>query len=446
MTTANNPALGYNRASPRSRSIHLNRFHRTAMSDNLRRLCLVRLVVLGAMVVTLGLAYIYQVDVSYTALGLILLVLVGFNVASWLRSHQQWPVTEFEFLLQILADILGLSLILYFSGGATNPFISYFLVPLSIAAATLRWRYTWMVALICIGVYSLLLVYNQPLAALAPHHHDSSRLSLHVIGMWANFTVSALLITYFVVGMAQALREREQLLNQLREEDLRGEQIMAVATLAAGTAHELGTPLSTMKILLEELQQESAANPEMHKDLEILASQVDSCRATLKKLVETADCNLQGVASHYRAGDYFRELMRDWHLLHPATTLELEINTQLDTLQVSGDATLKQALINLLDNAGNASPTAISVTITSEEEHIVMEILDDGPGLPTDIADQIGKPIIFNSESGLGIGLLLTHATITRFGGKVMLYERDAGGIRTRVTLPASRTTNHEQD
>jgi two-component system sensor histidine kinase RegB len=349
------------------------------MSDNLRRLCLVRLVLLGTMVVALGFAYIYQLEVPYTALGLILLVLVAFNIVSWLRSHQPWPVTEFEFLLQILADILGLSLILYFSGGATNPFISYFLVPLSIAAATLSWRYTWVVALLCIAIYSLLLVYNQPLEAVAPHHHPSNGPGLHVIGMWANFTVSALLITYFVVRMAQALRDREHLLNQLREEDLRDEQIMAVATLAAGTAHELGTPLSTMKILLEELQQDSAANPALRKDLDILASQVDSCRSTLKKLVATADSTRQGVASHYRAGAYFRELMRDWQLLHPSTALALEIDPQLDKLQVSGDATLKQALINLLDNAANASPAAISVSIGSEDESVAMEILDNGP-------------------------------------------------------------------
>ena len=414
-------------------------FQRTAMSDNLRRLCLVRVILLGAMAVALGFAYIYQLDVPYTALGLILLLLTGLNIASWIRSHREWPVTEFEFLLQILADILGLSLILYFSGGATNPFISYFLVPLSIAAATLPWRFTWIVALLCIGIYSLLLVYNQPLEALAPHHHDSSRLSLHVIGMWANFTFSALLITYFVVRMAQALRDREQQLNQMREEDLRDEQIMAVATLAAGTAHELGTPLSTMKILLEELHQESTDNQALRNDLDILASQVDICRSTLTKLVATADRNRQGVDTLYQAGEYFRELTRDWHLLHPATALTLAISPQLEQLRLSGDATLKQALINLLDNASTASPAAISVDIGTDDDCIVMEILDYGPGLAHDIAGQIGKPIIISSESGLGIGLLLTHATLTRFGGDVTLYRREPRGTRTRATLPASR-------
>lgn len=413
------------------------------MLENLQRLCVIRLIVLGAMVLALAFAYSFDIDAPYLPLSVILLSLTGLTVISWLRTLRDWPVTELEFFLQILADILGVGLIVYFSGGATNPFISYFLVPLSITAATLPWRFTWLVAVLCIGLYSLLLVFNQPLEAFAMQHHGSGRLSLHVIGMWANFALSALLITYFVVRMAQALRNREQLLNQLREEDLRDEQIMAVATLAAGTAHELGTPLSTMKILLDELQADQSGDPALAEDLSILANQVETCRSTLKKLVATADRNRSGIDTHYQAGAWFRELTRDWHLLHPSTALQLSLDPQLEELQLCGDATLKQALINLLNNASDASPEAIAVQVSADRGCIKMEILDNGPGLPTDIAEQIGKPIIINSASGLGIGLLLTHATLNKFGGNVTLYPRPEGGIRTEATLPATRITDN---
>lgn len=415
------------------------------MVDNLRRLCVIRLIILCAMVVTLASAFVYDIDVPYGALGLILLVLATLNLLSWLRTLRSWPVTEIEFLVQILAEIFGIGLLLYFSGGATNPFISYFLVPLSISAATLPWRFTWLVAALCIGIYSLLLVFNQPLAIFSLHNHGAPRFNAHIIGMWANFALSALLITYFVVRMAQAIRDREQLLNQLREEDLRDEQIMAVATLAAGTAHELGTPLSTMKILLEELQQDWGDNAALCEDLDILASQVDVCRSTLKKLVATADRNRLGLDTRYPAGDYFRELARDWHLLHPETKLQLHIEPQLDELQLSGDATLKQALINLLNNASEASPDGIDVKLMATSDRITMEIVDDGPGLPDNIAEQIGKPIIINSDSGLGIGLLLTHATLNKFGGNVTLYQRPQGGTRTEAILPATRKTAQDE-
>lgn len=413
------------------------------MSDNLRRLCVIRLIVLGAMLVALLSAHAASLNLPYRALGLILLLLTALNVASWLRSLRPWPITELEFLAHILADIGGLSLLLYFSGGATNPFISYFLVPLSIAAATLPWAYTWFVALLCIGIYSLLLVFHAPVEVFALHGHNSSRFSLHIVGMWANFALSALLITYFVVRMAQALRSRERMLNQLREEDLRDEQIMAVATLAAGTAHELGTPLSTMKVLLEEMLEDNPQNTALGADLAILSGQLETCRSTLKKLVATADRSQSGTDSYYHADHYFRELIRDWRLLRPETAMQCKIDPGLEGLSLRGDATLKQALTNLLNNAADASPETIEIHLGSDEQGIVMEILDNGPGLPDDIAGQIGKPVIINSDSGLGIGLLLTHATLTKFGGSVLLYRRQGPGTRTLVRLPASKERVH---
>lgn len=411
----------------------------TAMSDNLRRLCLVRLIALAAMIISMAMARVYELDLYYRPLLGILALLTILNIGAWLRSNRSWPITEIEFLGHILSDILGLALLLYFSGGATNPFISYFLVPLSISAATLPWGFTWLVAVLCIGFYSLLLVYHIPVEVFSLHNHDAPRLNLHFLGMWANFSLSALLITYFVVGMAQALRSREQMLNQLREEGLRNEQIMAVATLAAGTAHELGTPLSTMRILLDEMRRDGIHHSHSTEDLEILSEQLDACRSTLKNLISTADRSQSGQAGRFRADTYFEELVRDWHLLHPEITLQLQIHPATKSLYINADVTLKQALINLLDNASKASPSGIEVSVESEENMLMLEILDDGPGIPDTIAEKIGKPIIINSDSGLGIGLLLTHATLTKFGGSVVLYPRQSGGTRTEVKLPVHK-------
>ncbi len=410
----------------------------TAMSDNLARLCAIRAIVLASMALALGAAWTYAIELPYRPLSTILLLWCAIDALTWHRSRQAWPVTELEFFLHVLVDVAGLGLLLYFSGGATNPFISYFLVPLSLSAALLPWRYTWTLAALCIGLYSLLLLHYQPVGIFSLHAHGSPRFNPHFIGMWANFTLSALLITFFLVRMAQALREREQSLNRLREDDLRDEQIMAVATLAAGTAHELATPLSTMKILLEELGAQLPQDSELAADVGLLEAQVDSCRATLKKLVATADRNQSGQAGHCRASSYCRELIDNWRLLHPATQLDVQLDPALERRVLEADPTLQQALINLLNNASEASPERIAVTIAASDGAIELEILDDGPGVPRDIAEQLGKPIIIASAGGLGIGLLLTHATLTRFGGSVTLYNRPQGGTRTVATLPAA--------
>lgn len=133
-----------------------------------------------------------------------------------------------------------MSVLLYLTGGASNPLVSYYLVPVSIAAATLARQLSWAVAGLAFACYSLLLVWYRPVAALAPamHHGD---VNLHVLGMWANFAVSAGLISYFLVNMATELRRQQQHLTRQREEQLRDEQLLGIATLAAGAAHELGT-------------------------------------------------------------------------------------------------------------------------------------------------------------------------------------------------------------
>ena len=124
----------------------------------------------------------------------------------------------------------------------------------------LPWRYTWVIAGLSLLAYSLMLFYSHPIATLQPmddhSHHMQGDFNLHILGMWFTFAISTVLITYFVVKMANALRQQEQLLATDREDELRDEQILAVATLAAGTAHELGTPLSTMSVLLDELETE----------------------------------------------------------------------------------------------------------------------------------------------------------------------------------------------
>lgn len=208
------------------------------------------------------------------------------NLLTFMRLKQPLPVSALEFFIQLLLDVLALSIIFYFSGGASNPFISYFLVPICVAAATLSGSYTLITASLAVLSYSLLLFFNVPLPLVSPNHeHMHQALSPHILGMWLNFFISAGLITFFVVRMARDLRAQEQQLNRKREDELRDEQLMAVATLAAGTAHELGTPLSTMKLLVSELRAEHIHNKPLQTDLQLLSQQLEQCATDRKSVV-----------------------------------------------------------------------------------------------------------------------------------------------------------------
>lgn len=378
-----------------------------------------------------------DVELPFTEILIALVILTVINLLTFLRLRQALPVTEIEFFIQLLIDLSCLSAVFYFSGGANNPFVSFFLVPVCISAATLGSGFSLTITGLSILSYSLLLFFHAPLPILAPdHQHHSNSINLHVLGMWLNFFISAGLITYFVVKMARDLRAQEAQLNRWREDQLRDEQVMAVATLAAGTAHELGTPLATMKVLLSELQQEYSGNSQLQQDLRLMQTQVNQCASTLRELVNKAEQAKDGKIEPEPVHEYCNNLIQRWKILRPDIKSSIVFSPTAPSLNAVFSPTIAQAILNLLNNAADASPLDINIHIQWDRESIIWTIEDSGPGITEDVSAYLGKSFIPSKKQGLGIGLLLTQATINRHGGTVSLHTRKPQGTITRVQLP----------
>jgi two-component system sensor histidine kinase RegB len=343
-----------------------------------------------------------------------------------------------------------LTLILYLQGGATNPFVSLYLVPIAISAATFSIRFTLSLAVFCLLSYSLLMFYYEPMQLLSPGHEmtfDSDQHSMHVsekrqinwhiIGMWLNFVLSTLLITYFVLRMAKALGRRNTELAAIREQQLRDEQLLGIATLAAGTLHELATPLATMTLLTEELKNLAKSNPGIADDVNLLAQQLARCKLSLQNLTHAAEQSsdqLQRVA----IDEYLNKVLTHWHLLKPGVPLENSTRSIEGFIRV--DSTFEQAIINLLNNAAEASPTGrgISVLANRKANILTIHIRDHGAGIDIN-AGNLGEPFVSTRGEGRGLGLFLSNATIERLGGDVMLQPHSDGGTLTAITLPCAQ-------
>ncbi|WP_445157588.1 ATP-binding protein [Halomonas sp. E14] len=359
------------------------------------------------------------------------------NLFTWWRLDRQWAVRHSEYVVHLLADIAALTVLFYFTGGSTNPFINYYLVPVTIAAATLPWRHAWFIASAAMAAYTLLMLDYRPVPQLDHHGGD---VNLHVVGMWLNFALSAGLVAYFIVKMANALRSREQALSQTREAALRNEQIVAVATQAAGTAHELGTPLSTMAVLLSDMREDAHGNAQLVKDIDLLRQQVDVCKTRLRDLVRSAERQRLSNPEACDARDWLTGVIQRWLVLRPDVSHVVDIASQQGTPWLKVDATLDQAITNLLNNAADANPDNIQIRLDWNAEEVVIDIRDHGPGVALEIADRLGETFVSTKSKGLGIGLFLTHATINRFGGVVSLYNHPDGGTLTEVILPLGDT------
>ncbi len=261
----------------------------SASRQNLGRLLLIRILVLAAQAGSVGFAWLSDLlPLPWLALGLTLGLSACLILFTALRLRAPWPVTDQEYAVQLACDLIIHSTLLYYSGGSTNPFVSYYLVPLTIAAATLPWIYSMVLSGLALTGYTLLLIWYHPLHLQAVQH-EAMLINLHLFGMWLNFALSAAFITFFVVKMSEALRWQAHMQAERREESMRDQQLLAVATQAAGAAHELGTPLATMSVLLNELRQERPQDPTLQEDLALLQEQVKQCKHTLQQLVRAAE-------------------------------------------------------------------------------------------------------------------------------------------------------------
>lgn len=405
--------------------------------DNLRNLLVIRAIALLGQTGVLAFT-VYSSRTTDSMLGVVasLVTLAALTAASLWRTTRPWPVADSEFVGQLLVDVVGWTCLMYFTGGANNPFVSYYIVPLVIAAAVLPWRYTWLIAGASVLAYSLLLYVYVPFPMFTPHagmHHGDSA-NVHVLGMWFNFLFSAALITYFVVRMAAILRRQESEAVQRREDQLRNDQIMAVASLAAGTAHELGTPLGTMALLAEELLADDKLDPQARRDVELIASKVAQCKATLTALSRTAEIGSVQETQREAAGDFARRVLAQWSVRRPG--IRYRFDCAAGSPAIEFDPTMAQALENLLNNAADTGSEDIAMTVEWDDREVRIIIRDHGPGVPPQVMENIGKPVLHADRNGLGIGLMLGQATVERFGGRITLRNHPDGGAQAIMTLP----------
>ena len=410
--------------------------------DNLRSLLLIRCIALTGQAGVLA----YVVSINRTTESLwgvtaslgILLLITGLSL--W-RCTRHWPVTDNEFLAQLLIDVLGWTVLMYFTGGANNPFVSYYIVPLVIAAAVLPWRFTWLVAGASLLAYSTLLFYYRPFPLFTPHaqmgHGDGG--NVHILGMWFNFLFSAGLITYFVVRMASMLRQQDARAVARREDRLRDDQIMAVASLAAGTAHELGTPLATMTVLVDEMLEDESLNSQARQDCELLQRQLAQCKSTLNGLTRTAELHSAQQTLQQPLDVFVRQTVERWSVRRPGIVYDIHCSSDGPAPVLQYDSTLSQAVENLLNNAADSGSDKVAVTFSWDEREALLSIRDWGPGIGGELLQDMGKPIVRASRRGLGIGLLLSHATVERYGGRIELLNAAEGGTEAKLYLPLVR-------
>ncbi len=406
------------------------------MHNNLKYLLSIRMIAMSGQVLALVLMQrFFAVDIPLAPVITVFTVLSLVTIYSWRRLLNEKEITEKDFLLQLSFDLVALTILVFYTGGSSNPFIFLFILPIIFAAASMPVNITLFLALAAVACYTFLMFFHVPVG----HQHESnSGVTLHIWGMWYGFVLSAGLVAYFVSRIARALRQRDRALAEAREEKLRAEQILTLGSLAAGTAHELGTPLSTMAVLVNEMEEEYKNNPEFSEDLHTIRNEIERCKEILGRMASDAG-QIQAMEGHAQALDsYLQKTTGDWHSVRNDIKMRVNFHGSNPVPTIIADQTLTQAIINVLNNAADASSHAVEIDGEWTDHSLTISVRDDGSGLPADKSGQLGHAILAGQTRGLGIGLFLAQNTLKRLGGSIDLSDLKVGGVLARIELPLS--------
>lgn len=386
------------------------------------------LLIIGQIVASLLAGFAFDIAFNIWGVSIIIAVLIAINIHTWARSQHVHEASSLEIFLQLLADLAALSAMFYLVAGAANPFTSMYLLPLAVGSILLPQLWLLMLAVLSVFAYAYLMWFHPDQHA----QHNNQAFDLHLLGMWISFVLSAGVIALFVVNMRSALQRKDQQLLAAREQAIKDEKLVSLGTLAASTVHEMGTPLATIQLICSQLHKDKVSQ----KQIDTLVSQIGRCKQALNDMSAVAGTvEYDHTQNEVMFLPFIQNLIEDWQQNKPELDLRLSFENNI-AASIIAPTLFTKALINLLDNAADASPHKISVKVVCAYDEAMITIQDQGTGIAEELINEIGTKPFSSKPDGIGLGAFLAHEIIQKMGGTVNLRNHESGGVETSIKLP----------
>jgi len=391
--------------------------------------------VIGQIVTIAVTEFVLGITLPLGSMAIVLGALVLLNGVNYLWLRGRTEVSNRALLLALMLDVIALTVQLYLSGGASNPFTGLYLLQVTLAAVLLDVAFAWTIVAIAALGFLALTQFNLPLDA-----PDLFR--LHIVGTLVCFVLDAALLVFFLIRITGNLRSRDARLASLKQQAAEEDLIVRMGLLASGAAHELGTPLASVAVILGDWRRmpEVRRNAELSADIDEMQAAIERCKTIVTGILKSAGEARGDAPAVTTVNTFLADIVKEWQTAVPGATLRYR-NTLAEDVPIVADSTLKQIVFNLLDNAFEASPQWIQLTAARDGETLSLEVRDAGAGFPADILEHLGTPYHSTKGRGGGLGLFLVVNVVRKFGGSVTARNLADRGAAVSLSLPLQALT-----
>ncbi len=391
--------------------------------------------IFGQFITINSVAFIFKFEFNYLLANLVVLLGALSNIFLFYFFKKNQLAEKISLIFLIL-DILQLSFLLYLTGGTINPFSIFLLIPSIFASNSMNIKSN--ILLIILTIISIILL-------TFFHHELPHPLDKYIFNNYYYYSVPIALIialiflSFFAITFGNESKVRKEALDKIQEVISKEHELVSLGGQAAAAAHSLGTPLSTIKIISQDLFNNFKNNEDLKKDLELLVSQVDRCNEILKKLSLNPNVEDDFIDKNITLENYVKEIINSFKDISDKNFI-LNTEQNYNSFEITKSIEIVYGIRNFIGNANKFAKKNIFISITSDSETSSISIEDDGVGIPKDILSKIGEPYIKSlksknqSRAGLGLGIFIGKTLLEKNYAKLLIRNSETrGGAEIKV-------------
>ena len=402
----------------------LNLSNNNLVGLRLRTLNLIRwIAILGQYIAVASAFFWLEINFNIYLASVCILISIILNIIVSVRFLPIRTLNSNETLFYLIFDSIQLVALLYITGGLTNPFCILIIAPFIISATYLDLLRTIIIGIVSILSLSLLAFYYQPISSNIFEFSSSSFSSFQIFSIWLSLIVSLSFIGIYCFRIANESRKVEKALNETQLALSDEEKISDMMSLTAAAVHELGTPLSTISVIIKEIVNELNVDEKNYDDILLIQSQIKRCSEILNRLRQGDISNDNSpFINELDFPRLINEIVKDYELEEIKLNLEIDDYFKNSNFIISRKPEIVHSLSNIIENAYQYANHYVTIKLILRNENVILEIINDGEGFPANILPILGEPYVkknVKNHKGIGLGLFIAKNLINKTVGKI---------------------------